>query len=95
MGILGRQPRIYADGDRVFMQWGDRVIEASGLLVSRVEQGFDYRSVRTTVTLEFFDTRFYLDKQLPDIPKELAGTLSVVELFGVIEKKLTERENET
>lgn len=94
MGILGGQPRIYADGDRMFMQWGDRVVEASNLLVSRVEQNFDCRSVRTTVTLEFFNTHFHLSKQLPDIPKELAGTLSVVELFGVIDKKLTERENE-
>ena len=94
MGMLGRRLRIYADGDRVFVQWGDRVVEASDLLVSRVEQNFDCGSVHTTVTLEFFNTCFHLSKQLPDIPKELAGTLSVVELFGVIDKKLTERESE-
>lgn len=88
-------PRIYANGDRVFVEGYGGVIEAGILISASTEiDGFGYSHPRYRLTLTFADVRFHYDKDFSDIPKELAGTLSVIELFGVIDKKLTERENE-
>lgn len=103
----GRRPHIYADGDRVFIDIGlGAVLEASILTETSVEQitfsdvecssngmGHPIIRHRGRIVLEFQNFRIHTNKQLSDIPKELAGTLSVMDLFGVIDEKLTEREN--
>lgn len=106
MGGLRKRPRIYADGDRVFIDLGYGVFEASILVTSNIQIGREREMCHSwggesfscpgqsggAITLEFRDFKIHDNKSLDDIPKDMAGRLSVMELFDVINGKLTERE---